>query len=186
MLGVEHAVISKDDAPGGMFRLCPIFQRLLSWTEPDALADRGSRAYEWYDHNSLLAEEPEARGLVAQFMDRTFDVPARHEMEAAIAEFAERYGSRMMLAYCRAEYGAVDLWRGRWGAAEAMLEAAIEDFARSRPGMVGGPIAGLAELRRRPGGGGGRRSRDRGRARGREALGVPWRVNRTHYICPSF
>jgi LuxR family transcriptional regulator, maltose regulon positive regulatory protein len=68
-----------------------------------------------------------------------------------IAEFAERYGSRMMLAYCRAEYGAVDLWRGRWGAAEAMLEAAIEDFLRSRPGMVGGPLAGLAELRRRQG-----------------------------------
>jgi DNA-binding NarL/FixJ family response regulator len=32
-----------------------------------------------------------------------------------------------------------------------MLEAAIEDFGRSRPGMVGGPIAGLAELRRRQG-----------------------------------
>ncbi len=68
-----------------------------------------------------------------------------------IADFAERYGSRMMLAYCRAEYGAVHLWRGRWSVAEAMLEAAIEDFMRSRPGMVGGPIAGLAELRRRQG-----------------------------------
>jgi DNA-binding NarL/FixJ family response regulator len=68
-----------------------------------------------------------------------------------IADFAERYGSRMMLAYCRAEYGAVHLWHGRWSVAEAMLEAAIEDFMRSRPGMVGGPIAGLAELRRRQG-----------------------------------
>ena len=26
----------------------------------------------------------------------------------------ERYGSRYMLAFCRAEYGAVELWRGRW------------------------------------------------------------------------
>jgi DNA-binding NarL/FixJ family response regulator len=68
-----------------------------------------------------------------------------------IAEFAERYGSRMLLGYCRAEYGAVDLWRGRWTDAEAMLEASIEDFLRSRPGMVGGPRAGLAELRRRQG-----------------------------------
>ena len=68
-----------------------------------------------------------------------------------IAEFAERYGSRMMLGYCRAEYGEVHLWRGRWGDAEATLEAAIEDFMRSRPGMVGGPLAGLAELRRRQG-----------------------------------
>ena len=55
-----------------------------------------------------------------------------------IAEFAERYGSRYMLAFCRAEYGAVHLWRGRWEEAETVLEAAIEDFARSRPAMVGG------------------------------------------------
>jgi DNA-binding NarL/FixJ family response regulator len=57
----------------------------------------------------------------------------------------------MLLGYCRAEYGAVDLWRGRWTDAEAMLEASIDDFLRSRPGMVGGPRAGLAELRRRQG-----------------------------------
>jgi LuxR family maltose regulon positive regulatory protein len=30
-----------------------------------------------------------------------------------------------------------------------MLEAAVEDFSRSRPAMVGGPLIGLAELRRR-------------------------------------
>ena len=68
-----------------------------------------------------------------------------------IAEFAERYGSRYMLAFCRAEYGAVHLWRGRWTDAEAVLEASIEDFSRSRPAMVGGPLVGLAELRRRQG-----------------------------------
>ena len=68
-----------------------------------------------------------------------------------IAEFAERYGSRYMLAFCRAEYGAVHLWRGRWNDAEAVLEASIEDFSRSRPAMVGGAIVGLAELRRRQG-----------------------------------
>ena len=66
-----------------------------------------------------------------------------------IAEFAERYGSRYMLAFCRAEYGAVHLWRGRWKEAEEMLEASVEDFSRSRPAMVGGPLVGLAELRRR-------------------------------------
>jgi RNA polymerase sigma factor (sigma-70 family) len=68
-----------------------------------------------------------------------------------IAAFAERYGSRWMLAFCRAEYGAVDLWRGRWPQAETMLAGAVEDFARSRPAWVGGPLAGLAELRRRQG-----------------------------------
>ena len=68
-----------------------------------------------------------------------------------IAEFAERYGSRYMLGFCRAEYGAVHLWRGRWTEAEALLRASAEDFARSRPAMVGAPLVGLAELRRRQG-----------------------------------
>ncbi len=68
-----------------------------------------------------------------------------------IAEFAERYGSRYMLAFCRAEYGAVHLWRGNWPAAAEMLEASVEDFSRSRPAMVGGALVALAELRRRQG-----------------------------------
>jgi DNA-binding NarL/FixJ family response regulator len=68
-----------------------------------------------------------------------------------IAEFAERYGSRYMLAFCRAEYGAVHLWRGGWAEAEELLEASIDDFSRSRPVMVGGPLTELAELRRRQG-----------------------------------
>jgi tetratricopeptide (TPR) repeat protein len=68
-----------------------------------------------------------------------------------IAEFAERYGSRYMLAFCRAEYGAVHLWRGRWPQADAALTAAIADFSASRPAWAGGPLLGLAELRRRQG-----------------------------------
>jgi LuxR family maltose regulon positive regulatory protein len=68
-----------------------------------------------------------------------------------IAEFAERYGSRFMLAFCRVEYGAVHRWRGRWTEAEQMLEASVEDFSRSRPAWVDAPLVGLAELRRRQG-----------------------------------
>jgi LuxR family transcriptional regulator, maltose regulon positive regulatory protein len=68
-----------------------------------------------------------------------------------IAEFAERYGSRYMLGFCRAEYGAVHLWRGRWTEAEALLRSSAEDFSRSRPAMAGAPLVGLAELRRRQG-----------------------------------
>jgi DNA-binding CsgD family transcriptional regulator len=68
-----------------------------------------------------------------------------------IAEFAERYGSRYMLAFCRAEYGAVHLWRGRWRDAEAVLKASLDDFSRSRPAMVTAPLVLLAELRRRQG-----------------------------------
>ena len=90
--GVRHAVISADHGPGGMFRRWPIFQRLLSWSKPDAPFGRGSREYEWYDHNSLLAEEPELRGLVPGFMDRSWVVPSRPEMEQGLAAFAEQAG----------------------------------------------------------------------------------------------
>jgi LuxR family transcriptional regulator, maltose regulon positive regulatory protein len=68
-----------------------------------------------------------------------------------LAEFAERYGSRYMLAFCRAEYGAVHLWRGEWDQAEELLEASVEDYTSSRPAWVSGPLVELAELRRRQG-----------------------------------
>ncbi len=73
-----------------MFRRFPVFERLITWTKPDAPFERGTREYEWYDHNSLLAEEPENRALVPAFMDRTFSVPSRSEMEAGLRAFAER------------------------------------------------------------------------------------------------
>ena len=77
--------------------------------------------------------------------ERAFDWSDR------IADFAERYGSRYMLAFCRAEYGAVHLWRGRWTEAEAVLEASVDDFLQSRPAWVASPLVGLAELRQRQG-----------------------------------
>jgi thioredoxin reductase len=91
-LGVEHAVISQDDSPGGMFRKWPIYQRLLSWTKPDAPSERQTREYEWYDHNSLIANEEECRACVAAEMDRTFMTPSRAEMERGLASFADRAG----------------------------------------------------------------------------------------------
>jgi len=101
-LGVEHAVISQDESPGGMFRKWPIYQRLLSWTKPDAPQERTTRAYEWYDHNSLIADEPELRATVAGEMDRTYMVPSRPEMERALAAFAERGGVQVRYG-CRWE-----------------------------------------------------------------------------------
>jgi thioredoxin reductase len=89
--GIERfAVLSRDEEPAGMFRRFPVFQRLISWTKPQAPFERASREYEWYDHNSLLGEEPEHRSLMPDFMDRSFDVPAREEMEAALRAFVER------------------------------------------------------------------------------------------------
>ena len=90
--GIDHAVISGDPGPGGMFRRWPFFQRLLSWTKPFAPAERASRAFERWDWNSLLAVEPELRGIAAEFMDGTSDFPSRPEMEANLTAFAERAG----------------------------------------------------------------------------------------------
>ena len=100
-LGIEHAVLSADDAPGGMFRLLPIFGRLLSWSKP-APFEAGSREYEWYDHNSLVADEPELRALVPAAMEGSLAIPARAEMEAGLAAFAERAGVRVQYG-CRWE-----------------------------------------------------------------------------------
>ena len=77
-----------------MFQRFPIFQRLISWTKPDAPVERESREYEWYDHNSLVAEEPDLRALVPGFMKRDFDLPSRPEMLAGLTEFANRAQGR--------------------------------------------------------------------------------------------
>jgi thioredoxin reductase len=90
----RSAVLSRDPAPGGMFRRWPIYQRLISWTKPDAPFEPGTREYEWYDHNSLVGDEPEHQALVRGFMDRAWDVPARGEMEAGLAAFAENVAVR--------------------------------------------------------------------------------------------
>jgi thioredoxin reductase len=88
--GVQHAVLSRDERPGGMFQRYPIFQRLITWTKPDAPVAHDTREYEWYDHNSLLAEEPELRAVMPGLMGRAYDLPSRGEMEAGLVLFAER------------------------------------------------------------------------------------------------
>jgi thioredoxin reductase len=99
-LGVEHAVITADDRPGGMFLRFPFFQRLLSWTKPYAPVPRGTRAYERYDWNSLIGEEPAHRAIQPELMDGSSEFPSRPEMEAALSEFVRRtalpirYGAR--------------------------------------------------------------------------------------------
>ncbi len=89
-LGVDHAVISADPSAGGMFRRWPFFQRLLSWTKPHAPAERGTRAYERYDWNSLLGADPICTAIQPGLMDGTSYFPSRPEMEANLVAFAER------------------------------------------------------------------------------------------------
>jgi thioredoxin reductase len=90
--GIGHAVLSADEGPGGMFRRWPFFQRLLSWTKPYAPAERGTREYQRYDWNSLLADERVACSLQGDFLDGTSYFPTRQGMQANLEAFAERAG----------------------------------------------------------------------------------------------
>jgi thioredoxin reductase len=94
-LGIEHAVISADDAPGGMFRRWPIFQRMLSWTKPFASHEKATRAYERFDWNSLLSDDEQLRAIMPAVMDGTSYFPSRPEMEQGLATFAQRAGLRV-------------------------------------------------------------------------------------------
>jgi thioredoxin reductase len=94
-LGIAHAVLSDDPAPGGMFRRWPVFQRMLSWTKPYSDFDHKSRAYERFDWNSLLADEEDHRGIMPALMDGTSYFPSRPEMERGLVTFAERTGLRI-------------------------------------------------------------------------------------------
>ena len=91
-LGIDHAVISADPAPGGMFRQFPFFQRLLSWTKPHTAFAHDSREYERYDFNSLVAFEPQNRAVMPALMDGSSEFPSRAEMEAGLVEFVRRTG----------------------------------------------------------------------------------------------
>ena len=87
-LGLDHAVISADPSAGGMFRRWPFFQRLLSWTKPHAPVEHGTRAYERYDWNSLLGEDPGTRAIQSSLMDGSSYFPSRAEMESNLVTFA--------------------------------------------------------------------------------------------------
>ncbi|HVH62332.1 MAG TPA: NAD(P)-binding domain-containing protein [Candidatus Dormibacteraeota bacterium] len=101
-LGVPHAAISADDAPGGMFRKWPVFQRMLSWTKPYPGFPPGSREFERCDWNSLAGEDADHRGLMAHVMDRTSHFPSRPEMQKGLELFASRSGLRIRYG-CRWE-----------------------------------------------------------------------------------
>jgi thioredoxin reductase len=90
--GVAHAVLSADDAPGGMFRRFPLFERLISWTHTSADVPQDSREFEAHDQNSLVADEPKLRALVARRIGEDRRRPARDEMEAGLAAFAKAGG----------------------------------------------------------------------------------------------
>jgi thioredoxin reductase len=91
-LGVRHAVLSADDGPGGMFRRFPLFERLISWSHRSADAPRDTRRYELHDQNSLIADDPDLRALVAAQMVEGNRRPSRDEMASGLRAFAAGAG----------------------------------------------------------------------------------------------
>jgi thioredoxin reductase len=90
--GIEHAVISRDEGPGGMFRRFPRFQRLITPSRQYSPVERGCAAYYRYDWNSLVPDKVEHQSLVTDYMDSTNYFPARSEIETAFSTFVERAG----------------------------------------------------------------------------------------------
>jgi DNA-binding CsgD family transcriptional regulator len=64
---------------------------------------------------------------------------------------AERWGAHHSRAICRSAYGTVLACCGDWEAAEIELTEALTDLEAARPGMAGGGMVRLAELRARQG-----------------------------------
>lgn len=93
-LGIEHALISKDSGPGGMFRRFPMFGRLITCSRPHAIVECGCTEYFRYDWNSMVAYDPMHQALVTEFMEGDNYFPSRAEMEASLAAFSERGGVR--------------------------------------------------------------------------------------------
>jgi thioredoxin reductase len=89
-LGVVHAFLDEQPAPGGMFRRFPLFHRLNTSSRREAIVGHESSAFYRYDWNSLISDDLSHRALVPEFMDGTQYFPARSEVEQAIVTFAER------------------------------------------------------------------------------------------------
>jgi thioredoxin reductase len=89
-LGVRHALIDEQPAPGGMFRRYPLFHRLNTSSRREAIVPRDSMAFYRYDWNSLVTDDPAHRALVPEFMDGTHYFPRRTEMEQALVAFTQR------------------------------------------------------------------------------------------------
>ena len=79
------------------------------------------------------------------------DFPRAAQWCQAVRPLTDHWGGRHLIGICRSAYGNVLATNGDWEAAELELTGAVGDLTRSRPGMAGGGIARLGELRARQG-----------------------------------
>jgi LuxR family maltose regulon positive regulatory protein len=133
-LGLEgRALVSEGELEQGMRRL----------DEATAAALAGEA--------KLLACVPWACCYLIAACERVRDVDRAGEWCGRVGEFCERHGIGLLLGFCRAHYGAVLTWQGRWEEAERELRAAADDLEAARPPAAGDALVRLAELRRRQG-----------------------------------
>jgi DNA-binding CsgD family transcriptional regulator len=79
------------------------------------------------------------------------DFPRAAQWCEVMRASAERWGARQALGVCRSVHGGVLAVSGDWPAAEAELTGAVRDLESTRPGMAGGGLVRLGELRARQG-----------------------------------
>jgi DNA-binding CsgD family transcriptional regulator len=79
------------------------------------------------------------------------DFPRASQWCKLMRASAERWGARHSRGVCRSSYGTVLACSGDFEGAEAELLAALADLESARPGMAGGGLVRLAELRARQG-----------------------------------
>jgi LuxR family transcriptional regulator, maltose regulon positive regulatory protein len=82
--------------------------------------------------------------------ERVRDYERAAEWCRKVEEFSRRMRTNFVTLACRAHYGAVLTWQGRWPEAERSLSEAT-DLAAERPSWGGLAIVRLADLRRRQG-----------------------------------
>jgi LuxR family transcriptional regulator, maltose regulon positive regulatory protein len=83
--------------------------------------------------------------------ERVRDYERAAEWCRKVEEFSRRMRTNFVTLACRAHYGAVLTWQGRWPEAERSLSEAAGQLAAERPSWSGLAIVRLADLRRRQG-----------------------------------
>jgi LuxR family transcriptional regulator, maltose regulon positive regulatory protein len=89
--------------------------------------------------------------LLLNACERVRDYERAGEWCGKVEKFGDRMRINFVIGACRAHYGAVLTWQGRWAEAERELTAATDYLAVQRPSWSGLAIVRLAELRRRQG-----------------------------------
>ena len=83
--------------------------------------------------------------------ERVRDFDRAGEWSVRAAEFCQQHEIGLPFGYCKAHYGAVLTWQGRWEEAERELREASDELLANRPPTAGDALVRLGELRWRQG-----------------------------------